>query len=166
MLEVKPRFRGRRKLHVGAASVEPGTGAVRGIYGGQDYLDSQINWAVEGGQAGSTFKPFALTAGLKAGYALKDIFDGNSPIDINGTEFENQGDESYGRRQPHPGHRGLHQHRLHRPHQLDARRPAADHRHRERDGHPGAEPDPEIGGFPTTRPGSSPTPASRSARRR
>ncbi len=40
VLEVKPRFKGRRKLHVGAASVEPGTGAVRGIYGGQDYLDS------------------------------------------------------------------------------------------------------------------------------
>ena len=61
------------------ATVEPGTGAVRGIYAGQDYLDSQLNWAIEGGQAGSTFKPFALAAGIKDGFSLKDTFDGNSP---------------------------------------------------------------------------------------
>src|SRR3546814_15673075 len=47
-------------LHVATASVEPGTGALRGFYGGQDYLDSQINWAVSGGSPGSTFKLFAL----------------------------------------------------------------------------------------------------------
>ena len=39
----------------------------------------QLNWAVAGGQAGSTFKPFALAAGLKDGFSLKDTFDGNSP---------------------------------------------------------------------------------------
>ena len=52
-----PRRRGERAarrfsdkyLHVAVASVEPGTGALRGFYGGQDYLDSQINWAVTGG---------------------------------------------------------------------------------------------------------------------
>ena len=41
---------------------------------------SQINWAVAGGQAGSSFKPFALAAGLKEGFSLKDTFDGNSPF--------------------------------------------------------------------------------------
>jgi membrane peptidoglycan carboxypeptidase len=64
--------------------VEPGTGAVRGFYGGQDYLDSQINWAVTGGMVGSTFKPFAVAAALKEGYSLKDTFDGNSPFYYNG----------------------------------------------------------------------------------
>ena len=80
------------------ATVEPGTGAVRGIYGGQDYLLSQLNWAVEGGQAGSTFKPFALAAGIKAGFSLKDTFEGNSPFTTdNGFTVSNQGDTAYGR---------------------------------------------------------------------
>ncbi len=85
-------------LHVGAATVDVKTGAVLGIYGGQDYLDSQINWAVAGGMAGSSLKPFALAAGLKAGFSLKDTFDGNSPFELpDGTgEVENQGFESYG----------------------------------------------------------------------
>ncbi len=81
-----------KQLHAAAASVEPGTGALRGFYGGQDFLQSQINWATYTGQAGSTFKAFAVAAGLKEGYALKDTFDGNSPITIGDTEFENQGD--------------------------------------------------------------------------
>lgn len=88
-----------KNLHVAVASVEPGTGAVRGIFAGQDYLESQLNWAVSGGQAGSTFKPFALAAGIQAGFELKDTFDGNSPYELpgGGRPFENQGDQSYGR---------------------------------------------------------------------
>ncbi len=83
---------GLPKLHAAVASVEPGTGALRGFYGGQDYLKSQINWAVSGGQPGSTFKPFALAAGLDAGFSLKDRFPGNSPLVLaDGTEIYNQG---------------------------------------------------------------------------
>lgn len=67
------------ELHVAVASVEPGTGALKGFYGGQDYLTSQINWAVTGGQPGSTFKAFAVAAALEAGFSLEDTFDGNSP---------------------------------------------------------------------------------------
>jgi membrane peptidoglycan carboxypeptidase len=97
VLEAKPEGFGDKQLHIGVASVEPGTGAVRGIYGGQDYLDSQINWAVAGGQAGSTMKPSALVAAIRDGFSLKDTFDGNSPITLDdGTDFENQGDEDYG----------------------------------------------------------------------
>ena len=69
---------------------------MRGFYAGQDYLDSQINWAVSGGQAGSSLKPFALSAGIRQGFELKDTFEGNSPIEIGDTEFENQGDQDYG----------------------------------------------------------------------
>ena len=108
--EVRPRLRGDpgregqhragfgdKDLHIGVASVEPGTGAVRGIFGGQDYLDSQINWAVAGGQAGSTMKPAALVAAIEDGFSLKDTFEGNSPIVLpDGTDFENQGDADYG----------------------------------------------------------------------
>ena len=58
----RPEGFGDKELHVGVATVEPGTGAVRGFYGGQDYLDSQINWAVAGGQAGSTIKAVARSS--------------------------------------------------------------------------------------------------------
>ncbi|MBS4753170.1 penicillin-binding protein [Nocardioides sp. zg-ZUI104] len=97
--QVRPEGFSPKQLHVAVASVEPGTGAVRGFYGGQDYLDSQINWAVAGGQAGSTFKPFALAAGIESGFELRDTFDGNSPYDLpgGGRPIENQGDRSYGR---------------------------------------------------------------------
>ncbi|WP_147384817.1 transglycosylase domain-containing protein [Nocardioides cavernaquae] len=80
--EIRPD--GLKELHIGSASVEPGTGALRGFYGGQDYLDSQINWALAGGQVGSTFKAYALAAGIEAGYSLKDTFDGDSPYYYNG----------------------------------------------------------------------------------
>ena len=74
------RPQGLKKLHVATASVDVQTGALMGFYAGQDYLDSQLNWAVLGGSPGSAFKPFALAAGLKAGFSLKDTFDGNSPF--------------------------------------------------------------------------------------
>lgn len=97
VLEARPEGFKDKELHIGVASVEPGTGAVRGIYGGQDYLDSQINWAVAGGQAGSTMKPAALVAAIEDGFSLKDTFEGNSPIVLpDGTDFENQGDTDYG----------------------------------------------------------------------
>lgn len=96
VLSVKPDVRDRF-LHIGAAAVEPGTGALVGFYGGQDYLDSQINWAVAGGMAGSTFKAFTDAAAISQGYSLKDTFEGNSPIELpDGTTFENQGDQDYG----------------------------------------------------------------------
>ena len=97
--EVRPEGKefSDKNLHIGVASVQVDTGAVRGIFAGQDFLDSQINWAVAGGQAGSSVKPFALAAGLKAGYSLKDTFDGNSPFELeNGDEIRNEGDNDYG----------------------------------------------------------------------
>ena len=83
--EIRPDMgKANKDLHVAVASVEPGTGALRGFYGGQDYLESQINWAVTGGAVGSTFKPFAVGAALEQGFSLKDTFDGNSPYYYNG----------------------------------------------------------------------------------
>jgi len=98
MKAARPEGYGYKNLHVGVATVEPGTGAIRGIYGGQDYLESQLNWAIEGGQAGSTFKPFALAAGIKDGFSLKDTFDGNSPYEFpDGSDVENEFNQDYGR---------------------------------------------------------------------
>jgi len=86
------RPQGLKRLHVATASVDVQTGALLGFYGGQNYLDSQLNWAMLGGSPGSAFKPFALAAGLKAGFSLKDTFDGNSPFTFkNGSEVKNEG---------------------------------------------------------------------------
>jgi membrane peptidoglycan carboxypeptidase len=95
--EARPDGLSDKELHVGVASVEPGTGAVRGFFGGQDYLQSQINWAVAGGQGGSTLKPFELVAAIRDGFSLEDTFDGNSPYLLpDGSDVENQGNISYG----------------------------------------------------------------------
>jgi membrane peptidoglycan carboxypeptidase len=84
--------KGLKGLHVAVASVDPRTGALKGMYAGQDYLDSQINWALAGGSPGSAFKPFALAAALKDGYALTSTFDGNSPYVLpGGAQVVNEG---------------------------------------------------------------------------
>jgi len=83
---------GLKQLHIGATTIDVKTGAVRGIFGGQDYLKSAFNWALKGGQPGSSFKPFALSAGIKAGFSLKDTFQGNSPyVFPDGLEVKNEG---------------------------------------------------------------------------
>jgi membrane peptidoglycan carboxypeptidase len=97
VLTARPEGFSDKELHIGVASVDVPTGAVKGIYAGQDYLQSQINWAQAGGLAGSSMKPFAMAAGIKAGFSLKDTFDGNSPYLLDdGTEIENEGDHDYG----------------------------------------------------------------------
>ncbi|GAB3775079.1 membrane peptidoglycan carboxypeptidase [Nocardioides ginsengisegetis] len=97
VLEGKPDGFGDKELHIAVASVEPGTGALRGFYGGQDYLQSQINWSVAGGMVGSTFKPITLATALDNGYSLKDTFDGNSPYEFpDGLTVRNEGTGSDG----------------------------------------------------------------------
>ena len=92
VLSQKPEGFGDKELHVAAATVEPGTGALLGFYGGQDYLDSEINWAEAGGMVGSTFKPFTLATAIKEGFSLKDTFEGNSPYEFpDGLEVRNEG---------------------------------------------------------------------------
>lgn len=80
-------------------SIQPGTGAVRALYGGKDYVKSQLNWATLRTQPGSTFKAFAVVAALENGYSLQTRLNGNAPLKIGGDEIENQGDsggKSYG----------------------------------------------------------------------
>jgi membrane peptidoglycan carboxypeptidase len=92
VLQERPEGFKDKELHIGVASVEPGTGALRGFYGGQDYLDSQINWAAAGGMVGSTIKPLTVATALENGYSLKDTFDGNSPYEFpDGLTVNNEG---------------------------------------------------------------------------
>ncbi len=89
--EMKPD--GLKELNVALSAVDPETGAVRAMYGGANYLKSQLNWAMLGSQPGSSFKPFAVAAALSDGYGLKTQLDGSSPLRLKGgAEIENQGD--------------------------------------------------------------------------
>jgi len=85
-------------VQAGLASVEPGTGALRAMYGGKDYLKRFVNNATAEQPVGSTFKAFTLAAALEDGYTYEDTFWGNSPYVIPGTSTQvyNQGNESYG----------------------------------------------------------------------
>ncbi len=80
------------ELNVGLVSVEPGTGDVKAMYGGRDYLKSQLNWAMQSVQPGSTFKVFAVIAGLEDGYGLRTTLNGSSPLRIGNSIVGNQGD--------------------------------------------------------------------------
>ena len=67
-------------LHIGLVAVRPGTGEIVAMYGGKDYLARQLNDATQAiAQAGSTFKPFALIAGLQQGIPLTSMWNGDSP---------------------------------------------------------------------------------------
>ncbi|WP_344336542.1 transglycosylase domain-containing protein [Brevibacterium salitolerans] len=73
--------------HVGLTSIDPKTGGIVAMYGGEDYLERALNSATqERSQAGSTFKAFTLVAGLENGYRLTDYFTGQS-----GTTFRPEG---------------------------------------------------------------------------
>ncbi|GAA1590527.1 transglycosylase domain-containing protein [Kribbella karoonensis] len=86
----------RDNLHVGMATVEPGTGRLLAMYGGPDYLKSQLNWATAKARPGSGFKPFALAAALEDGKSLYDIFQGDSPIKVQGQKLGNEFNRDYG----------------------------------------------------------------------
>jgi membrane peptidoglycan carboxypeptidase len=95
--EVRPD--GLDELNNAVVSIQPGTGAVRAMYGGPDYLKSQLNWATLRTQPGSTFKAFAVVAALENGYSLQTRLNGNAPLKIGDAEIQNQGDsggKSYG----------------------------------------------------------------------
>ncbi|MFG1907151.1 transglycosylase domain-containing protein [Kribbella sp. NPDC048928] len=86
----------RTNLHVGMAAVQPGTGQLLALYGGPDYLKSQLNWATLKARPGSSFKPFALAAALKDNKSLWDIYQGDSPIVVQGQKFGNELSTDYG----------------------------------------------------------------------
>ena len=84
-------------LRIGMASVRPGTGEVVAMYGGKNYLRNQLNDATQAtALAGSTFKPFALSAALEDGISLYSTWDGNSPRTIEGYTLQNYGNQSFG----------------------------------------------------------------------
>ena len=65
-------------LHAAVASVDVDTGEVLALYGGPDYVKNSRNWATTPRPTASTFKTYALAAGLDDGYSLYSRFNGNT----------------------------------------------------------------------------------------
>jgi len=86
----------RDGLHVGMAAVRPGTGELLAMYGGPDFLKSQLNWATSRARPGSSFKPFAVAAALQDNWDLNTPLQGDSPIEIQGQELNNEFNNDYG----------------------------------------------------------------------
>ena len=85
-------------LRIGAVAMDPRTGAVYAMYGGNDYLQNQLNNATDSiGQAGSTFKVFALAAALENGYTLQTSVNGRNGQTFRGYTVHNFANENFGR---------------------------------------------------------------------
>nr|WP_172121243.1 transglycosylase domain-containing protein [Actinomyces faecalis] len=84
-------------LRAALVSIDATNGGILALYGGADYLTSQVNSATDAvAQAGSTFKPFALVGALEKGATLSNGYSGSSPMTIDGATFQNYGNISYG----------------------------------------------------------------------
>ena len=87
---------------VAAATVEPGTGAIRSLFGGADFESHQFDVSSRGGrQPGSAFKPFVYLAALRAGIDPRSTFNGSSDRTIKcygNRRVHNAGNRSAGRR--------------------------------------------------------------------
>ncbi len=83
-------------VHIGLAAVEPGTGALRAMYGGPNYITKAFNYALAGQPPGSSFKPFALAAALQSGFSLQDTVTGNTYTYPDGSTIDNEFGLSYG----------------------------------------------------------------------
>lgn len=84
-------------LRIGMAAVRPGTGEIVAVYGGPDFATEPLNNATQAiGQAGSTFKPFALAAATEQGVTLDTILPGRSGTDVAGYKVTNYSNENYG----------------------------------------------------------------------
>ncbi len=70
---------------VALVSIDSATGGIAALYGGADYVTVQRNGATQDRvQGGSTFKPFALVAGLENDYTLDSRFESYTPMEVEG----------------------------------------------------------------------------------
>ncbi|WP_114045790.1 transglycosylase domain-containing protein [Acidipropionibacterium virtanenii] len=69
---------GAKNLHPAIASVKVGTGEVLALYGGDDYIQNTRSWALQARPAASTFKTYAVVAGMRNGFSLKSALNGDT----------------------------------------------------------------------------------------
>lgn len=88
------------ELRVGMVTLNPIDGSIVALYGGPDFLTQGQNSVTQArAQAGSTFKPFTLTAYLQNGGSLKSRYVGRDDLEVPGFDrpVTNFGDDSFGR---------------------------------------------------------------------
>ena len=81
-------------LHSSLVAIDPRSGAVLAYYGGKD----GDGFDLAGGPAwnpGSAFKPFALLAALEKGISIESIYDGDSPLEVDGIPYANSESRSF-----------------------------------------------------------------------
>ncbi|HSN42897.1 MAG TPA: transglycosylase domain-containing protein [Propionibacteriaceae bacterium] len=69
---------GAKNLHPAIASVKVDNGDVLAIYGGDDYVTNSRNWATTDRSAASSFKTWAMIAGLRDEFSLRSMLNGNT----------------------------------------------------------------------------------------
>ena len=89
--------KGAKNLHPALASVDVSSGGIVALYGGDDYISNTRNWARTARPAASTFKTYAVVAGMRHGFSLRSRLDGNAfTPDGDSTEVHNDSDANYG----------------------------------------------------------------------
>ncbi|WP_448073974.1 penicillin-binding transpeptidase domain-containing protein [Georgenia yuyongxinii] len=82
---------------VSLVSIDPTTGGIVALYGGPDYVAQPRNGATQDrAQAGSTFKPFALIAGLEQGKSLYDGYSAPARLTIGDWSLRNFDERNHG----------------------------------------------------------------------
>ena len=83
---------------VSLTCLDPNTGYILAMVGGKDYDTEEWNLATQGGRsAGSSFKPFTLTAAIEQGINPSTLIDCTSPYKVNAEyTVENFGNINYG----------------------------------------------------------------------
>jgi penicillin-binding protein 1A len=94
---VQPALEQPEAPRAALVAIDPRSGAVRAMYAGGDFGKRQFNYATNAiRQAGSTMKPFVLAQALTDGISVNSVFPGPSELIVDGEDFTNYGDESYG----------------------------------------------------------------------
>ncbi|MDT7711737.1 MAG: hypothetical protein QOG46_426, partial [Pseudonocardiales bacterium] len=92
---VRTELRGQpRNLHSSLVAIDPRSGAVIAYYGGSD----GNGFDLAGGPAwnpGSAFKPFTMVAALERGIGMYSVYDGQSPLVIDGRSYANSESLNY-----------------------------------------------------------------------
>ncbi|MDR1016179.1 MAG: penicillin-binding protein [Coriobacteriales bacterium] len=77
--------------------VDPATGYIKCLRGGKDYAKQQFSTCTDmHRQAGSSFKPFCLTACIAAGISPSTLVSGSSPAQIGTWNVSNDSGENFG----------------------------------------------------------------------
>jgi len=94
---VRAELRGQPgNLHSSLVAIDPRSGAVLAYYGGSDGngfdLAGGLAWS-----PGSAFKPFTMVAALERGIGMYSVYDGKSPLVIDGRSYSNSESLNYPR---------------------------------------------------------------------